>query len=1196
MSISAVDIDGDKDFDLIVGSKLLSVPRGSSAFAGTYRFFENVGGTKSAKFVEMTGTSADAFDGITWPSCCHRKSAKQVFIDFDHDGDIDLFNTAGYGRFSYFENNGNITNAKFEKITPHPLSKFDFGSNLAFAVVDIDNDEDWDFVVANQYGGLFSLEPNGCYPLSTCNGRGSCKNNKDLGGSACECFANSTSGFQCQHCPAGKIEVPFLGGTGLTNQQALECGSCDAGLWSNVSANLGGKCTLCKGGRFSSTFGANSVNHCLLCPQGYASKMKINGSTPLTSCTSCISGRYQNEEGKLECQLCQSGSYRGNVDIDKTQCLLCPAGYATNSTGQPFCLACDAGRYSSVDGATTCIGCQSGSYRGNVDIDNTQCLLCPAGYATNGTGQSFCLACDAGRYSSIDGATTCIGCPEFTFQDSKHQTSCISKTKCPSEKPEPNDQRTGCTKPAWVIASDCSNDQYLNNTSLDKNVWICQSCPSGGACDGLVTLPTLSPLFGWWPIPPFNHTFAECYFHPACPGARNPKLIGKYLSTESEGKDPADQINTVSTKKESVCAFHLGFRNHSRLCHTCANGYRRGSADTCIPCPKDEAANWGLIVLGFFVILSGCLLLVYSAIRSKGKQQVSEMILKIMLNYFQVANMARVFPLHWPPELEALFDFQGAFSTVGGNLLNPDCLSTTTSAAELFYSKQALFACFPFIIIFASFCTWFIYATCIEGVNFFAKRVTPSSSTAKDSFIITVGTVLYLIFPTLINGSFQLFDCRTIDNPDVKWLYVDLEEQCYVGRHFEMMLLLGVSQLMLYVVGLPLLMLFFLVRNSKQLDKHATKNRYGMFFASYKKKRYYWEMLLSLRKISIVALGVFGPVVGPVRQSQLAQFILLICIVLEIVGKPYSEETKRHEILDKLETAVLMVLWGNFGGGTMIYESIEMGDGVSASIVTILTVLLNSLMIVVLIIFYLRAVCYENRNTKLIEKIASFHFIKMSIGMDEVEEEEEEDNDVGSAGVKSDTPDADDDLFGIELGVLSLNNDTVAAMSSPFNPMFGQPAVAATTAPAAPGNGKSTARQNWNKIKRASKGVNAFKANENIGSTKRMKRLSRVMKAKDMTRMKPASAEPITSTDYAQSEFYMLVGDDITGPLTGEEMSLLFVSGDMSPDALCSCDGGEWKTAKDFFSGKLEDSDSKPEEPEEVRDKEEDVKVEFSAL
>ena len=183
--------------------------------------------------------------------------------------------------------------------------------------------------------------------------------------------------------------------------------------------------------------------------------------------------------------------------------------------------------------------------------------------------------------------------------------------------------------------------------------------------------------------------------------------------------------------------------------------------------------------------------------------------------------MAADFPLHWPPELEALFDFLGAFSTVGGNLLNPDCLSTTTSAAELFYSKQALYACFPFIIIFVSFCTWFIYATCIEGVDFFAKRVTPASSTTKDSFIITVGTFFYLMFPTLIGGAFQLFDCRTIDNPDVKWLYIDFEEQCYVGRHFEMMLLLGVSQLVLYVAGLPLLMLFFLIRTSRKMMIHV---------------------------------------------------------------------------------------------------------------------------------------------------------------------------------------------------------------------------------------------------------------------------------------------------------------------------------------------------------------------------------------
>ena len=63
----------------------------------------------------------------------------------------------------------------------------------------------------------------------------------------------------------------------------------------------------------------------------------------------------------------------------------------------------------------------------------------------------------------------------------------------------------------------------------------------------------------------------------------------------------------------------------------------------------------------------------------------------------------------------------------------------------------------------------------------------------------------------------------------------------------------------------------------------------------------------------------------------------------------------------------------------MIYESIEAGDDVSASFVTILTVLLNSIMIGALVILYLRAVCYENRNTKLVQRVVSFHFVRRSL-------------------------------------------------------------------------------------------------------------------------------------------------------------------------------------------------------------------------
>ena len=82
---------------------------------------------------------------------------------------------------------------------------------------------------------------------------------------------------------------------------------------------------------------------------------------------------------------------------------------------------------------------------------------------------------------------------------------------------------------------------------------------------------------------------------------------------------------------------------------------------------------------------------------------------------------AQAFPLRWPRFLEDLFAFQGAISTVG------------ESAAELFYSKQIMFAVSPFIVVVMSFVFWFVRGWC-SGVSFFAKRKKVNDTT----FIVVV--------------------------------------------------------------------------------------------------------------------------------------------------------------------------------------------------------------------------------------------------------------------------------------------------------------------------------------------------------------------------------------------------------------------------------------------------------------------------
>merc|ERR1712166_1521699 len=103
------------------------------------------------------------------------------------------------------------------------------------------------------------------------------------------------------------------------------------------------------------------------------------------------------------------------------------------------------------------------------------------------------------------------------------------------------------------------------------------------------------------------------------------------------------------------------------------------------------------------------------------KIYVSASIQKIILNFLQVVTLCGGYPLRWPPALQSLFYIQGSVSTLGEHLVNIDCLSTTTSAAELYYSKQQMFAALPVLICFISFLFWWSIGK-FKKQPFFRKR------------------------------------------------------------------------------------------------------------------------------------------------------------------------------------------------------------------------------------------------------------------------------------------------------------------------------------------------------------------------------------------------------------------------------------------------------------------------------------------
>lgn len=233
-----------------------------------------------------------------------------------------------------------------------------------------------------------------------------------------------------------------------------------------------------------------------------------------------------------------------------------------------------------------------------------------------------------------------------------------------------------------------------------------------------------------------------------------------------------------------------------------------------------------MIVLGLLLIFIMLIYVVHVALNEGGKDDVSQSVQKIMLNYLQVISLARSFPLRWPAALGTLFEIQGAVSTLGDHLVNIDCVSTNQSGAALFYSKQVMYLLVPPITGLVGFMFWFVFGLW-EGLPFFAKRESENDKTHKDKFIVTVTTIVFLMFPTLCNQAFGLFSCKRYGLH--VYLAADLEEQCYVGRHLVYILSVGIPQLLVYVIGLPASVLYFLRRNYVRVRATNESDRAGLF-------------------------------------------------------------------------------------------------------------------------------------------------------------------------------------------------------------------------------------------------------------------------------------------------------------------------------------------------------------------------------
>jgi len=455
-SPKAVDWDGDGDLDLILGG-----------FDGTLQYYEHLDNQSLALKEGLENPFYDLDVGSF--------SSPEV-VDWDKDGDLDVFLGGSYGRVSYYERQENrslmlkdVYSSSFSRIPysrvrpsvvewdgdgdldllvgetdgtfsyyerqPHnnltllrgdksPFNRMVVGTWASPKVVDWDDHSGLDLVIGTASEGL-AFVTTSCTASYICHVRhGFCSTSSAM----CSCLLGHSLA-DCSGCGSGSARRGTLTSTG-------SCMSCPGLTDDGSTCNGRGQCmddeiaktmALEEGASATSVMIARGNASCR-CNEHFTGKDCSLGECPAGTeqladresrtfaCQQCPPGRAKPDAGVHPCRDCSHGLIADRQGM--AACVTCPTGLYQPLSGKFFCDSCLEGSVPAASG-DTCDSCPAGKF---ASLGFAACKECEVGRVA-GTGQSKCTACPKGKVARR-GSSVCDLCDADQVSNSD-QSACI---------------------------------------------------------------------------------------------------------------------------------------------------------------------------------------------------------------------------------------------------------------------------------------------------------------------------------------------------------------------------------------------------------------------------------------------------------------------------------------------------------------------------------------------------------------------------------------------------------------------------------------------------------------------------------------------------------------------------------------------------------------------------------------------------
>jgi hypothetical protein len=751
-------------------------------------------------------------------------------------------------------------------------------------------------------------------------------------------------GFQCLFCDAGS-EPSFRNRqrAGDPNDPTAFPAGTDCRLCSEIGPSYATD-------HYDRRLSTPALSYCFECPQGaqpnenrsdciFCASLGPNVVSNGASCVPCQEGQMPNED-RSACVRCAPGEASNG-----TLCLACPAGYHGGNGTESECQICEEDEYSWHNASEACTRCPSkADTRRLVGQDVASACLC-SGNPDNPVGGSYnssLFFADGEKYKDDSGEPTSL------FEDlvEYEPRALIAQTSVWGGRPV-------------EVLSCWDGGEYQDSSDAVRAAGhVCVVCPPCFNCsEGTGSEPFTGE--GYWRESPESPKAHKCLYKYGCLGGRSSRCNVSYTG--------------------ALCAScDQGYTPTETECLTCPHGFFSFLF----------AAGAAVIFfsMGLYIIDQNNLAMktwTRADIIKHGPKEpeLITVAARTLYAFLSVQSLTGDFRLNWPTfvvqvnEIQAMVAQPTVLMTFLKCIQPPKDVSEQAAAASAeseevpwaFVRAIYMLVLMPMFCILGPLC-YFIALHLLgmikkmgggmsrdNAMKAMKEMKASGGGDAKslygDKYFSSVVILLFVLHPSLVRETLYLFPCQQLED-GLSVLRANPGIVCGTAMHWSWMVFVATPSFVFWCAGLPGIALYRLKNFSQthsngivdldarfnemidltseepsRLDDEDVMRRWGFLYRGYERKYYWWELVVTARKVGMVLIAVMLEEWGPGVQALTAMLMLQFCMVLHARREPFTYNQQDSLETQSLACSFICLLGGMVFWTQDVEDTSEVDDG-----------------------------------------------------------------------------------------------------------------------------------------------------------------------------------------------------------------------------------------------------------------------------